>query len=129
MQGLHLIADLHDCRCQPGFLLDAAGLEAYCVDACQRHGLTVVGCLFHQFRDAAQAPAGVTGTVVLAESHFAVHTWPEIAGVTLDVYVCNFSADNSARARALFAEAIAAFAPQSVEKKEMARGHLAHSPA
>ena len=45
MNGLHLIADLHDCHCAPGLLLDAAGLEAYCVDACQRHGLTVVGRL------------------------------------------------------------------------------------
>lgn len=125
MQGLHLIADLHRCACPPEFLLDAAGLEAFCLDACQRHGLAAVGRCFHQFRDASGAPAGVTGTVVLAESHFAIHTWPEIGGVTLDVYVCNFSADNSARARALFAEAIAAFAPARAEKKEVARGHLA----
>ena len=63
MNGLHLIADLHDCRCAPGLLLDAPGLEAYCVDACQRHGLTVVGRLFHAFRDAQGQPAGVTGTL------------------------------------------------------------------
>ena len=124
MNGLHLIADLHDCRCAPGFLLDAPGLEVFCVDACTRHGLTVVGRLFHPFRDAAGDPAGVTGTVVLAESHLAVHTWPEVGGVTLDVYVCNFSGDNSARARALFAEMIATFAPARLEKKEVARGHL-----
>ena len=124
MNGLHLIADLHDCRCAPGFLLDAPGLEACCVAACTRHGLTVVGRLFHPFRDTAGQPAGVTGTVVLAESHLAVHTWPEVAGVTLDVYVCNFSGDNSARAQALFAEVIANFAPARLEKKEVARGHL-----
>jgi S-adenosylmethionine decarboxylase proenzyme len=125
MNGLHLIADLHDCRCAPGFLLDAVGLEVFCVTACTRHGLTVVGRLFHPFRDAAGKPAGVTGTVVLAESHLAVHTWPETGGVTLDVYVCNFSGDNSARAQALFAEMIASFAPTRLEKKEVARGHLA----
>lgn len=124
MNGLHLIADLHDCRCQPGFLLDAPGLEGFCVDACTRHGLTVVGRLFHAFRDAAGQPAGVTGTVVLAESHLAVHTWPEIGSVTLDVYVCNFSGDNSNRAHALFAEVVAAFAPARLEKQEVARGHL-----
>ena len=125
MKGLHLIADLHDCRCAPGRLLDAAWLEAHCVAACTRHGLTVVGRLFHPFRDAAGQPAGVTGTVVLAESHLAVHTWPEVGGVTLDVYVCNFSGDNSPRAQALFAEMIATFAPTRLEKKEVARGHLA----
>lgn len=124
MNGLHLIADLHDCRCAPARLLDAPGLEAYCVDACQRYGLTVVGRLFHAFRDAAGQAAGVTGTVVLAESHLAIHTWPEIGAVTLDVYVCNFSGDNSERAQALFAEILARFAPTHVERHSVRRGRL-----
>lgn len=124
MNGLHLIADLHDCRCPAGFLLDAPHLECFCVDACSRHGLSVVGRLFHPFQDAAGRPAGVTGTVVLAESHLAIHTWPEIGSVTLDVYVCNFSGDNSSRAQALFSEVIAAFAPTRTETTEVARGRL-----
>ena len=49
--------------------------------------------------------------MLLAESHLAVHTWPELEAATLDVYVCNFGADNSARAEALMAALIAAFAP------------------
>ena len=124
MNGLHLIADLFDCRCPAELLLAAPRLEAFCAAACSRNGLTVVGRLFHAFHDAAGHPAGVTGAVVLAESHLAVHTWPEIGGVTLDVYVCNFSGDNSARAQGLFAEMIATFAPARLEKKEVARGHL-----
>ena len=60
-------------------------------------GLTVVGDAFHQFE-----PQGVTGTVLLAESHLALHTWPEKAFVTIDVYVCNLASDNSAKAEALF---------------------------
>jgi len=127
MNGLHLIADLHDCRCTPGLLLDAPELEAYCVDACQRHGLTVVGRLFHAFRDTTDQPAGVTGTVVLAESHLALHTWPEIAAVTLDVYVCNFSGDNSQQAKTLFAEVIATFQPGRVEQSAVHRGQLGSS--
>jgi spermidine synthase/S-adenosylmethionine decarboxylase len=126
MNGLHLIADLHDCRCANEFLYDAPQLESFCVTACTKHGLTVVGRLFHAFHDAAGKPAGVTGTVVLAESHLAVHTWPEVGGVTLDVYVCNFSGDNSRSAHGLFAEMSAAFAPARLEKKEVARGHLLH---
>jgi len=125
MNGLHLIADLHDCRCAPDLLLDAAELENYCVDACRRHGLSVVGQLFHTFADAAGQPAGVTGTVVLAESHLAIHTWPEIAGVTLDVYVCNFSDDNSSKAKALFAEVVDRFAPQDRQCTSVERGRLA----
>lgn len=122
MHGLHLIADLHGCRCPTGFLLDASGLESFCVAACERHGLTVVGRCFHQFRDEAGKPAGVTGTVVLAESHLALHTWPELAAVTLDVYVCNYSGDNSLRAHALFNESIAAFSPERAERKQVFRG-------
>lgn len=124
MNGIHLIADLHDCHCPSNFLLDAGGLETFCVDACTRHGLTVVGRLFHPFQDAAGQPAGVTGTVVLAESHLAIHTWPEIAGVTLDVYVCNFSGDNSARAYALFDEVVTAFSPATMEKQVVQRGRV-----
>lgn len=125
MNGLHLIADLHDCRCAPELLLDAAGLEHYCVDACCRHGLSVVGRLFHPFTNAAGQPAGVTGTVVLAESHLAIHTWPEVAGVTLDVYVCNFSGDNSSKAKALFEEIVSRFAPQDRLCTSVERGRLA----
>jgi spermidine synthase/S-adenosylmethionine decarboxylase len=128
MNGLHLIADILDCRCPADFLFAAPQLEAFCAAACSHHGLTVVGRLFHAFHDAAGNPAGVTGTVVLAESHLAIHTWPEIAGVTLDVYVCNFSADNSGRAHALFADVIAAFAPRRLETKEVARGCLQAPP-
>lgn len=125
MNGLHLIGDLYDCRCPPERLLDAPALETYCVDACGRHGLTVVGRLFHPFADAAGRPAGVTGTVVLAESHLAIHTWPEIAGVTLDVYVCNYRGDNSDKARALFAEIVAGFAAERRESHALDRGDLA----
>src|SRR6185436_283970 len=60
-------------------------------------GLTTMDATFHQFEGS-----GFTGTVVLAESHLAIHTWPERQGLTLDVYVCNFSADNSLKARRLF---------------------------
>ena len=118
MNGLHLIADLEDCRCAPALLLDASRLEALCVDACRRHGLTVVGRLFHAFGTGA----GVTGTVVLAESHLAIHTWPEIGAVTLDVYVCNFSGDNSARAHALFNEVVAVFSPARANRQAVERG-------
>ncbi len=59
--------------------------------------MTAVGDRFHQFE-----PQGVTGAVILAESHLAIHTWPEMGSVTLDVYVCNYTTDNTAKAQALF---------------------------
>ena len=121
MNGLHLIAELHDCRCDPRLLRSVDALREVCLAVCALPVLTPVGQLFHQFGSAAE-PAGATGAVILAESHLAVHTWPELNAVTLDLYVCNFSRDNSVAARTACAQLIAAFAPQHVEKREVMRG-------
>jgi S-adenosylmethionine/arginine decarboxylase-like enzyme len=72
--------------------------------------------------------AGVTGNVVLAESHLAIHTWPENSGVTLDVYVCNYSRDNSDRARQTFQEVTNALAPQEMARHEVIRGEINAAP-
>ena len=72
--------------------------------------------------------AGATGAVVLAESHLAVHTWPELRAVTLDLYVCNFSHDNSAAARAAFAQLIARFCPHRCVQREIVRGQIGAPP-
>lgn len=123
MHGLHLIADLHDCRCPRPLLTEVAQLRALCLDACRDSGLTVVGECFHQF-SGPDGQTGATGTLVLAESHLAAHTWPEIQAVTLDLYVCNFSQDHGPAARAAFARLIQAFAPHRVEQKAIQRGQL-----
>ena len=101
MNGLHLIADLYQCSCDSDILKDRDTLRDICVKECTDAGLTSVGDYFFQFETNGEK-AGVTGTVVLAESHLAIHTWPENGGVTLDVYVCNVSRDNSDRARQVF---------------------------
>ena len=121
MNGLHLIAELHDCRCEPYQLHSVEALRDLCLTVCAVPGLTPVGQVFHQFGSATE-PAGATGAVILAESHLAVHTWPELSAVTLDLYVCNFSQDNSAAARAACQRLIAAFAPERIEQREVMRG-------
>ena len=130
MHGLHLTADLRDCPiARPAMTLPAA-LRALCLAAVHAAGLQPVGELFHRFAPAPGAPIdaraeallGVTGVVLLAESHLAVHTWPELAAVTLDVYVCNFGADNTARAHALLAALIDGFAPAQIERHAIERG-------
>jgi spermidine synthase/S-adenosylmethionine decarboxylase len=102
-------------------LHDADALRDLCMAVCSTPGLTPVGQLFHQF-GSADEPAGATGAVVLAESHLAIHTWPELRAVTLDLYVCNFSQDNSAAARAACERLIAAFLPGRLVRQELARG-------
>lgn len=117
LQGIHLIADLYDCRCQPAILSQCELLEAQIVSRVHDAALQVVGVRFHQFE-----PVGVTGVVLLAESHVAVHTWPERDYVTLDVYACNHTGDNQAKAEQLFEKLITLFAPQRCERVVVQRG-------
>ncbi|MEO6919952.1 MAG: polyamine aminopropyltransferase [Collimonas sp.] len=122
MQGLHLTADCYDCRCAPGLLLDAAQLRQFVVEQTIRSGLTIVGEKFHPFQAADGSAAGVTCALLLAESHLAIHTWPERLAVTLDVYVCNFTEDNSAKANGLLDTLIVGFAPARWQTHRLQRG-------
>ena len=122
MQGLHLTADLHHCQCDAAWLTNAALLGRRCVQAVKGAGLQAVAELFHTFPATTQGPSGVTAAVLLAESHLCVHTWPEQGAVTLDVYVCNFGGDHSAKARVLLDDLVALFAPLSVSENALQRG-------
>ena len=139
MQGLHLTADLHGCPTDRPVMTDTDSLRKLCLAAVDAAGLAPVGELFHRFGGSKGAgtdanmpagitgkdvttPVGITGVVLLAESHLAVHTWPEIASVTLDVYVCNLGGDNSARAHTLMAALVAAFEPAQVQRHALQRG-------
>ena len=118
MRGLHLTADLAGCA--EGFapMRDASALRALCLDAVAAAGLHPVGELFHRF----PSPGGVTGVVLLAESHLALHTWPERGAVTLDIYVCNVGADNSQRAQMLLDALVTAFGATRVARQAHQRG-------
>lgn len=122
MEGLHLTADLFDCQGPSNLLTNASALADLCRGATLRAGLTIVGEHWHTFPPYGGEPGGVTGMLLLAESHLAVHTWPERGGVTLDVYVCNFTEDNSQRARAVVEELLAAFAPRETSREHIRRG-------
>jgi S-adenosylmethionine decarboxylase proenzyme len=117
MQGLHLTADLRGCPPGPA-LTDPEALRQLCCAAIDASGLQPVGELFHAF----DAPGGVTGVVLLAESHVAVHTWPELGRVTLDVFVCNLHSDNSARAQGVLAALESSFGAAGVEHHRLERG-------
>lgn len=119
MRGLQLCADFSGCA--PGLpaLTELDALRDLCVGAVQAAGLSAVAERFHAFEPAG---SGVTGVVLLAESHLAVHTWPELGAVTVDVYVCNFGADNSAKARHLLALLQAALAPEQAQVQAVERG-------
>lgn len=58
--------------------------------------LTVVGEVGVEF-----VPQGISTVVLLAESHIALHFWPEVAKVTIDIHICDYQTDNLEKARFL----------------------------
>ena len=122
MQGLHLTADLYGCQAPEGLLTNADTLAQTCRRLTEEAGLTVVADRWHTFPDYQGQPGGVTGMILLAESHLALHTWPERQGVTLDVYVCNFTCDNSPKAEQLIEKLEKAFAATDSQRERLQRG-------
>ena len=124
MHGLHLTADLYQCAGVESYMLDADAIAQLCREQTAASGLTLVDDQWVKFPPYEGQPGGVTGTILLAESHLAIHTWPETGSVTIDVYVCNFSEDNSGKAKALMEGVIAAYAPGRVVRQHLMRGDI-----
>ena len=115
--GVHLIGDFVNCKAKH-HMTDAQVLEQFCVQAVRDSGLTVVRSDFHSFGEGE----GVTGMILLAESHFSLHTWPEIDYVSLDVFVCNYTQDNSQKAQVLFDALAEFFQPENANEQIVTRG-------
>ncbi|MEZ5608216.1 MAG: polyamine aminopropyltransferase [Burkholderiaceae bacterium] len=124
LQGLHLTADLYACQCAVQLMTDPDAIARLCRAQTEAAGLTRVDDRWVQFPAWQGQPGGVTGTLLLAESHLAIHTWPETGNVTLDVYVCNFSTDNSAKAGQLLEDVVQAYRPQRVVRNRLQRGDV-----
>lgn len=79
--GQHVLLELSQC---PSVLLsDADRLERAMQDAAERMGATIVSSHFHQF-----SPYGVSGVVIIQESHLTLHTWPEHGYAAVDIFTC-----------------------------------------
>ena len=115
--GTQWVADFAGCRCASNLLTDAAALELACMTIVAASGLKIMGRVFHQF-----SPVGATGLVLLAESHLAVHTWPEFSSVAIDLYVCNVYELNTDKAKAVFDQLVSLFQPASNTHKVILRG-------
>lgn len=80
--GRHVIAEMWDI--EQHVLCSVGLLETIFVDSCRESGATVLHSNFHGFGD----DCGVTGVVILSESHASVHTWPEYGYAAVDVFMC-----------------------------------------
>ncbi len=80
--GTHFVVEYS--VCERGILDDEAAIESLLIKAAESIGTTIVARVFHRFR-----PGGVTGCVMLPESHLTIHTWPEAGYTSFDIYACN----------------------------------------
>ncbi len=120
MKGLHITADLHFCSPQvPDIFTNLLYLSGVVNISAKCNGLSVLKDAWHQFPGH---PGGITGMVLLAESHIAVHTWPELGAVTLDIYVCNYTTDNSEKAEGVLETLLRHFNPASCSVNRLHRG-------
>ena len=82
--GRHILLEL--LGCDPGALNDLQGLEDAFTAAARESNATVLKTTFHQFN-----PHGVSGVVIIAESHLFIHTWPECGYAAVDIFTCGDS--------------------------------------
>ena len=79
--GRHMLLELFDC--DPDAINSLDIVKASMVEAAKRAQATIVDVVFHEFN-----PFGISGVVVIAESHLAIHTWPEYRYAAVDVFSC-----------------------------------------
>ena len=107
----HTLLELHDCDAR---LLNApADLKELLLEAVRRGHGTIVTDVFHTF-----SPHGVSGVVVIAESHVAIHTWPEHGYAAVDIFSCGTKLDHTI-IRDWIRQGLQA---QRVESRELTRG-------
>jgi spermidine synthase len=84
--GRHILVEFYNCA--PELMNDVTHIEKSMVEAAETAGATVINSTFHHF-----SPYGVSGVVVIQESHLAIHTWPEYGYAAVDLFTCGDSVD------------------------------------
>ena len=84
--GRHVLAEFFEC--DPNTLNNIDKVEKYMMEAALECGATIVQKCFHMFN-----PYGVSGVVIISESHLAIHTWPELGYAAVDLFTCGPKCD------------------------------------
>jgi S-adenosylmethionine decarboxylase proenzyme len=123
--GRHILAEYYSC--DAGVLNDIRFVERTMKKAAVKAGSTIVDSMFRMFD-----PHGISGVVVIAESHLAIHTWPEYGYAAVDLFTCGQSVDPWIAYEYLKR----AFHSREAECREMPRGEfrvlgedVCHKPA
>lgn len=79
--GRHILAEIYGCSSD--ILNNKELIEKIMVDSALKAGAEVREVAFHKF-----SPQGVSGVVIISESHLTIHTWPELGYAAVDVFTC-----------------------------------------
>jgi S-adenosylmethionine decarboxylase len=111
--GHHLILEMMDC---PFDLLgDPEHVARIMTSAVELSGATIIQPFFHQF-----APQGVSGVIIISESHFTIHTWPEHGYAAVDIFTCGDAIDMGIATKTLRS----GFKAGTIRQKTLLRGDL-----
>lgn len=84
--GYHVIAELGQCNTE--LLTDLSFIQTTVESAVLKAGATIINSHFHKF-----SPIGVSGVILLSESHASIHTWPDRGYASIDIYTCGDHVD------------------------------------
>lgn len=87
--GEHFLVDYYECDAK--LINDLEHVRKSMLEAAKRSKATIINDNFHQF-----SPQGISGVIVIAESHISIHTWPELGYASVDVYTCSDKMDPQA---------------------------------
>src|SRR5712664_4202559 len=118
MIGWQVLLDLYECEVDR--LDDLEWVEKTLVNAARVAGATIVETVFHKF-----APWGISGVVVIAESHLAIHIWPENRYAAIDLFTCGENVQIDAACAFL----TRAFRSRRPVRRRFTRGDYAGAPS
>lgn len=117
-KGLHIIANFFGCSKNQELLTNKIKLERILEKIVKNNKLNILKKSFYKFKDGG----GITGFILISESHFSIHTWPERNNyISFDIFVCNYNENNSLKAKKVFNEMINLLKPKKIQKKMIKR--------
>lgn len=115
-KGIHILSNFFGCK-NKELLIDEEKLSKLMISSVKKNHLTILESTFHKFDEG-----GITGFLLLSESHVSIHTWPEKDNyLTLDIFVCNLKKDNTENARNIYKELVKAFKPEKKDEQFIER--------
>ncbi len=120
-KSLHILGDFYQCSGDSGYFTNTARIRAKTLAMIRRAGFKIITSRFYKFPITRLSEGGITGVIIVSESHLTIHTWPERRFVNLDVFFCNYSRDNTRKVRAVFREFSNIYRPKRMKRREVRR--------